>query len=81
MLLFVGRKLLIHLPATLNYLIAEFLGITRPHPHHHHPVPVEKVGADHQPSPALAGLAVHHRYILLVLLQPPGDQRVKNKGG
>ena len=34
--------------------------------------PVEEVSADHQPSSPLARLAVHHRHVLLMLLQPPG---------
>ena len=39
---------------------------------HYYYSPVEEVGADHQASSPLARLAVHHRHVLLMLLQPPG---------
>lgn len=38
---------------------------------------MEEIGADHEASPSLASLAVHHRHVGLVFLQPPGDDCVR----
>ena len=74
MLLFVVCKCLIHFPGCANYLIADLFRITRPHYYY---LPVEEVGADHESCPSLAGLAVHHRHVGLVFVQPPADDRVR----
>ena len=73
-LFFVGCECVINLPGCANYLIADLFRITRPHYYY---LPVEEIGADHEPSATLAGLAVHHCHVGLVLVQPPADDWVR----
>ena len=73
-LLFVVCKCLIHFPGCANYLIADLFRITRPHYYY---LPVEEVGADHESCPSLTSLAVHHRHVGLVFVQPPADDWVR----